>query len=53
MYETITRFAQSWGMFYTIALFAIALAYALWPSNKQEFDRAARAPLDTEDDNGH
>jgi cytochrome c oxidase cbb3-type subunit IV len=50
MFETLTRFAQSWGMFYTIILFAGALTYALWPSNKETFDHAARAPLEPEDD---
>jgi cbb3-type cytochrome oxidase subunit 3 len=25
------------------------MIYALWPSNKQTFDRAAHAPLDADD----
>jgi cbb3-type cytochrome oxidase subunit 3 len=39
-------------MFYAIVLFLIVLGYALWPANKSTFDRAARAPLESEDDNG-
>jgi cytochrome c oxidase cbb3-type subunit IV len=50
MHEQLTRFAQFWGMIYAIVLFGIAVSYAAWPSNKQTFDRAARAPLDSEDD---
>lgn len=50
MHEAVTRFAQLWGMFYAVAIFAVALIYALWPSNKQTFERAAHAPLDTDED---
>jgi len=49
MHETLTHFAQTWGMFYAIALFGLAVGYALWPRNKETFDRAARAPLDEGD----
>jgi cytochrome c oxidase cbb3-type subunit 4 len=46
MYERLAVFAQTWGLFYVIGLFAIVLAYALWPRNQKKFDRAARMPLD-------
>ncbi len=49
MYERLASFAQTWGLFYIIGLFAIVLAYALWPKNQKRFDRAARMPL-AEDD---
>jgi cytochrome c oxidase cbb3-type subunit 4 len=32
-------------LFFFIAIFGVALAYALWPSNRERFERAARAPL--------
>lgn len=44
-YETVSSFAQIWGMFFFIIVFVAVIAYALWPSNKGKFDRAARAPL--------
>ncbi|MDD9907968.1 MAG: cbb3-type cytochrome c oxidase subunit 3 [Rhodospirillaceae bacterium] len=44
--ETITSSAQVWGLVFFVVLFAGVVAYALWPSNKGKFDRAARAPLD-------
>jgi cytochrome c oxidase cbb3-type subunit 4 len=48
-YETMSRFAQQGGSIYFLALFVVALIYALWPRNKSMFDKAARAPLDEED----
>jgi cytochrome c oxidase cbb3-type subunit 4 len=50
-YEAVTHFAQTWGLVFAVALFAVAVAYALWPSNRQTFDRAAHAPLNKDDDN--
>jgi cytochrome c oxidase cbb3-type subunit IV len=44
-YETLRNFAASWGMLYFAALFVVAVAYALWPSKQQTFDKAARMPL--------
>jgi cytochrome c oxidase cbb3-type subunit IV len=48
-YETLSSFAQTWGLLYFAGLFGLACLYALWPSNKRMFDRAARAPLDNGD----
>lgn len=45
MYESLSAFAQTWGMILFIALFAGAAAYALWPRNQSKFDEAARVPL--------
>lgn len=39
-------FARSWGLVYMLALFVGVLVYALWPRNKEKFDRAARIPLE-------
>ena len=44
-YESVSAFAQTWGMLYIIALFAGVLIYALRPSAKKKFDDAARIPL--------
>ena len=44
-YRLLAEFAQTWGLLYFVAVFAVALAYALWPSRQQQFDEAARMPL--------
>jgi len=45
VYKTLAEFAQTWGLLYFAVLFAAAVAYAMWPSRKQQFDAAARVPL--------
>jgi cytochrome c oxidase cbb3-type subunit 4 len=42
-------FSKSFGLFYLIALSIIIVAYAYWPSNKKQFDEAARSILGHED----
>ena len=49
-YEAVSRFAQQGGSVYFLLLFAAVCVYAFWPRNKAEFDKAARAPLDDEED---
>lgn len=44
-YESALSFAQIGGMIFFIVLFAGVMVYALWPTNRDKFDRAARAPL--------
>jgi cytochrome c oxidase cbb3-type subunit IV len=44
-YRTLAEFAQTWGLAYFVAMFLVVLAYAFWPSRKQQFDDAARMPL--------
>jgi cytochrome c oxidase cbb3-type subunit 4 len=44
-YRAIAEFAQTWGLAYFVVIFAVALAYTLWPSRKAQFDQAARMPL--------
>jgi cytochrome c oxidase cbb3-type subunit 4 len=46
VYEDIVHITGTWGLLYMIAIFAVAVTYALWPSNRAKFDRAARLPLD-------
>ncbi|MGE0829767.1 MAG: cbb3-type cytochrome c oxidase subunit 3 [Hyphomonadaceae bacterium] len=49
-YQEITHFAQTWGLILLLALFAAAVVYALWPANKDTFQRAGRMPLEENDD---
>ena len=49
IYKTLAEFAQTWGLAYFVGAFLIVLAYALWPSRKQQFDAAARIPLRDDD----
>ena len=46
-------FVYDWsetGMFLFVIPFTIAVIYALWPSNRDEFRKAARAPLESGDE---
>ena len=45
-YEYWQSFAAKWGFVYFALLFAIGCGYALWPSKKKYFEKAARLPLD-------
>ncbi|HVZ67862.1 MAG TPA: cbb3-type cytochrome c oxidase subunit 3 [Rhizomicrobium sp.] len=49
-YEDVLAFTRSWDAVYFTLMFAAALAYALWPSNRSRFDRAARIPLNDDGD---
>ena len=44
-YDSVVWFSKTFGLFYLIGLSAIAIAYAYWPSNRKEFDRAAASIL--------
>jgi cytochrome c oxidase cbb3-type subunit 4 len=44
-YRAVAEFAQTWGLAYFVLIFGAVLAYALWPSRRQQFDEAARIPL--------
>lgn len=48
MYETLAKFAQTWGLVLFIIAFALVLIYALNPRNKAKFDHAKRIPLEDE-----
>lgn len=45
-YESIMPVAQFGGLIFFIVLFAGVVVYALWPGNRDKFERASRAPLD-------
>ena len=49
MYETLSSIAQTWGLLLFVLAFILVLIYALAPGRRQEFNRAARAPLDEEE----
>ena len=51
-YEQATHFAQTWGLALLTLLFLGAVVYALWPGNRDKFERAAQAPLMDEGDDG-
>jgi cytochrome c oxidase cbb3-type subunit 4 len=44
-YNSLSEFAQTWGLVYFFVIFAGVLVYALWPSNRRSFDEASRVPL--------
>ncbi len=46
-YKAVAEFAQFWGLIYFVAIFAVVLLYALWPSRKaqKQFDDAANIPF--------
>ena len=48
-FDDLVWFSKTFGLFYLMAFFAIAVAYAYWPSNRATFDRAATAIIDDED----
>jgi len=48
-HQSFVAFAKSFGLFYLIALSIGVVVYAMWPSNKKRFDRAAQSILDDED----
>jgi cytochrome c oxidase cbb3-type subunit IV len=50
-YEFWSHFAQDWGTVYFVAIFCVAVGYALWPRNGAHFRRAAQLPL-TEKEGG-
>ncbi len=47
-YETVRDFSANYGLYYFMAIFAIVVVYALWPSNKKSFEDAASIPFKDE-----
>ena len=45
-YQTVSAFAQTYGLAALVIMFAVAVTYALWPGNRAKFDRAAKTPLE-------
>jgi cytochrome c oxidase cbb3-type subunit 4 len=48
-YETVAKFAQQGGTIYFGLIFLGGLIYALWPRNREAFNRLAQLPLEQED----
>ena len=44
-YATLAGVAQTWGLAYFVTVFLAAIGYALRPSLRERFDRAAQMPL--------
>jgi len=51
-HESVVAFSKSWGLFYLFGMFIVVVIYALWPSKKAKFDRAAKSILDKTDKPG-
>ncbi|MGJ8560499.1 MAG: cbb3-type cytochrome c oxidase subunit 3 [Litorimonas sp.] len=49
-YDQIAHVVKVGGTVAFTAVFVAAIFYALWPKNKDRFDRAARMPLDADDE---
>lgn len=45
-YETVAAFSQVASLLMFIGMFAVVLAYALWPKNGLQFERLQRRALD-------
>jgi cytochrome c oxidase cbb3-type subunit IV len=45
-YEKWQSFVASWGSLYCALIFFIAVGFALWPSRKGIYDKAALVPLE-------
>ena len=51
-HDTLVGFAKSFGLLYLIAMAAVVLAYACWPSNGPRFDKAAATSSTTRTSRG-
>lgn len=49
-HEFLTTAAKSYGLFYMMTIFIGAVIYALWPSNQEKFDHAAKSILREDDE---
>ena len=49
-YQTAIGIAQTWGLVFLVVLFLGVVAYTFWSGNRKKFERAARMPLDDDED---
>ncbi len=49
-YEQLRAFAASWGLIFFGFIFLGVVAYAFWPSRREQFERDAQIPLREDDD---
>lgn len=45
-YDTVATISQVTSLLMFIAMFAVVVAYAMWPSNRRRFETAQREALD-------
>lgn len=45
-YPDLVHFAGTYGQLYVLALFVAVVTYAVWPRNRDKFERAARRVLE-------
>lgn len=45
-HEIVTELALNSGLLYFCGFFILVLVYVLWPANAKKFERAARMPLE-------
>ena len=48
-YQTVAAFTQSFSLLLFFVLFIGVVIYALWPGNRNVFERASRMPLDSDE----
>ncbi|GLQ21636.1 cbb3-type cytochrome c oxidase subunit 3 [Algimonas porphyrae] len=48
-YDQIAHVIKIGGTIAFTTVFVLAILYALWPKNREKFDRAAQLPLQAED----
>jgi cytochrome c oxidase cbb3-type subunit 4 len=51
-YETVSRVAQQGGTVFFVGAFLAGVVHALWPRNKEAFQRLAHLPLE-DDESDH
>lgn len=49
-HHLVVAFSKSFGLVYLLAMALVALVYALWPANRNRFDKAARDIVEDEDE---
>lgn len=49
-YITVAGVTQSLSLVFFMVLFIGVVIYALWPGNREEFEHAARLPLEADPD---
>lgn len=45
-YEQVSQFSGTWGLVFLVVMFIAVLVYALWPGNREKFEKAANSPLE-------
>ena len=50
-YDTVAMVSQVTSLLLFIFLFIVVIGYALWPENREKFERAARSAIDSDTSN--